>query len=278
MERRFDLELIGFCGFYETALGDYLDDDLNYELEHLYDSLSKLKVNEFNCWYDLDYKQFKKDVADIAMDNFIKVGNEELADVLELVPTGKVAEVNSPREYNFTTDRIFKQVIVKEQEYLKLIGFLLGKKDLVKQVLENHFTSYDGFISFYSPTLEYWLSIPFNSLTDLQFSYLYHCALCVRLYENSNYRHDNNGDEIEDIVNVYQYFVRELENNVYDDLTMCFNDYVNLGQYQRELRQALDKEQVIVSNECIDNINDTLFGLTYCKINDNNELVLHSSN
>ena len=76
--RTFEIELVGFCGFYETALGEYLDNGLNYDLEHLHDSLSKLKVNEFNCWYDLDYKQYMKDVADLAMDKFIDLGNENL--------------------------------------------------------------------------------------------------------------------------------------------------------------------------------------------------------
>ena len=269
-EKTFDVELVGFCGFYDTALGDYLDNGLNYDLEHLHDSLSKLKVNEFNCWYDLDYKQYMKDVADLAMDRFIELGNENLEDVIALVPTGKVAEVSSPREYNFTTDRIFKQVKITEQDYYKLVGFLSGKKELAKQVFENHFTSYDGFTSFYSNKLDYWLHLDWETLTDLQFSYIYHCALCVRLFENDYYRHDNNGDDMNDIMNVYSYAIRELENNVYDDFDTPYTDYVNWGQYQKELRHALDKENV---EDTDDVANNTLWDLTEYAINSKNQLV-----
>lgn len=269
-EKTFDVELVGFCGFYETALGEYLDNGLNYDLEHLHDSLSKLRVNEFNCFYDLDYKRFEKDVADFSMDRFIELGNENLEDIITLVPTGKVADVSSPRAYNFTTDRIFKQVKVTEQDYYKLVGFLLGKQELAKQVVENHFTSYDGFTSFYSNKLDYWLHLDWETLTDLQMSYLYHCALCVRLYENDYYRHDNNGDSINEIMNVYLYAIRELENNVYDDFDTPYTDYVNWGQYQKELRHALDREQV---QDTDDVANHTLWDLTEYAINSKNQLV-----
>ena len=33
MQRNFDLELVGFNGFYDTALGDFLDDQVDYALE-----------------------------------------------------------------------------------------------------------------------------------------------------------------------------------------------------------------------------------------------------
>ena len=69
--RVFDLEFVGFCGFYETLLGDYLDDNLNCDLENMDDSLSKLKINEFNCFYNMDYKQYMKDVADVVMAKYI---------------------------------------------------------------------------------------------------------------------------------------------------------------------------------------------------------------
>lgn len=272
-KRNFDLELIGFHGFYETALGDYIEDSLNYDLENLHDSLSKLRVNEFKCWWTIDNKQFMEDVADVAMANFIKAGNDLLSDVFKLIPTNKHAKVSSPREYNFTTDRIFKQVVVNKEDYDKLVKFLISKKDLVKKVIEFHFTSYDGFTSFHPNTLDHWLNLKWDSLTDLQLSYLYHCALCVRLFESDYYREDSYGNTIGDIIDVYYYFVRELENNTYDDLEMNYNDYVDLGQYQKELRCALDKAGVVVSKQCEDVINDTLWALTSCRINENNELV-----
>lgn len=272
-EKRFKLEMVGFCGFYETMFSEYLDDGLNYDLENLHDSLSKLKINEFNSWYEWNFKQYQVDVADIVMRLFIEMATDLVGDIVKLNTTNKNAIVSSPKFYNFETDRISKQVIVSENDYNKLVGFLLGKKELAKQVIERHFTSYDGFTSFHPNTLEHWLNLEWNELTDLQFSYLFHCALCIRLYESGYYRKDNNGDTIDNINDVYDYAIRELENNAYDDLEMCYTDYVNLCQYHRELRKALDKENVVVSDECADTINDTLWALTECEINDKNELV-----
>ena len=76
--RNFELELVGFCGFYDSIFSDYLDDSLNYDLECLHDSLSKLHINEFNCWYEWNYKQYEKDVAEIAMTQFLLLGNDML--------------------------------------------------------------------------------------------------------------------------------------------------------------------------------------------------------
>lgn len=271
--RNFNLELVGFCGFYDSIFSDYLDDSLNYDLENLHDSLSKLHINEFRCWYEWNYKQYEKDVAEIAMTQFLLLGNDMLKDLMQLKITGKDVVVASPAFYNFETDRISKQVIVKETDYQRLVGFLIGNKKLVKQVIERHFTSYDGFTSFHPNTLEHWLNLEWNELTDLQFSYLYHCALCVALFECKYYRHDNNGDSIDNINDVYEYAIRELENNVYDDLDMCYTDYVDLWQYHRELNKALDKENVVVSDECADIINGTLWELTQCRITDKNVLI-----
>ena len=141
---------------------------------------------------------------------------------------------------------------------------------MAKQVFENHFTSYDGFTSFYSNKLDYWLHLDWDVLTDLQMSYLYHCALCVRLFENDYYRHDNNGEDMNDIMNVYFYAIRELENNVYDDFDTPYTDYVNWCQYQKELRPALDREKV---QDTDDVANHTLWDLVEYAINTSNQLV-----
>lgn len=269
--RKFDLEMVGFCGFYETLLGDFLDEQLNYDLENLDDSLSKLKINEFNCWQNLDYKQYEIDTADMVMDKFLDFAKEMLCDIIDLKPTGKQATVSSPKFYNFTTDKIFKQVEIKEYEYHKLVGFLLGQEELTKKVLARHFTSYEGFTSFYSNKTDYWLRLNWNELTDLQFSYLVHCALAIRLWLDESWRLDDDGTKLDNINDVYDNFVRTVEKETYYDMPFGYSDYVNWGQYQRELRHALDREMVADTDDVC---NDVLWVLVdNYTINDKNELV-----
>lgn len=57
----------------------------------------------------------------------------------------KFESIISPKQYNFTTDRLFCNVL--ESELLNLYN-LVDKKILAETIKEK-FTSYDGFISFY---------------------------------------------------------------------------------------------------------------------------------
>jgi len=60
-------------------------------------------------------------------------------------------EVTSPKEYNFTTDRCFVLIPVDEIERVaKEVD-----ETVLRKVLKDMFTSYDGFMSFYSNSLEH---------------------------------------------------------------------------------------------------------------------------
>lgn len=271
--RVFDLEFVGFCGFYETLLGDYLDDNLNCDLENMDDSLSKLKINEFNCFYNMDYKQYMKDVADVVMAKYISDLETYLRGIVKLNAIEGTVSVHSPREYNFTTDRVFQKVYISEDDYEKLVQFIKDNSYVATKFFHNHFTSYDGFTSFYSNKLDEWTSKKFNEVNELELSYLIRCALVIRLYNNTNWRYNNDGDEVNDVAELERNYTSELEDDVYEDMETPYSDYVDWGLYQKELRRAIDRERVMVKVE--DVLNDTLWWLTdNCKINEHNELVL----
>lgn len=73
-----------------------------------------------------------------------------LSDQLE-VPL-KYESMESPRFYNFETDRIFAHI--EEEDLLKLHDRV--DEGILRDVLRRRFTSYDGFISHYSPYLNDW--------------------------------------------------------------------------------------------------------------------------
>jgi hypothetical protein len=64
----------------------------------------------------------------------------------------KFAELVSPREYNFTTDRILVNI---DPVHIRFIRDNVDADRLAKSLKEK-FTSRDGFISFYSPDLADW--------------------------------------------------------------------------------------------------------------------------
>ncbi len=62
------------------------------------------------------------------------------------------AELSSPKEYNFETDRIFCDIELKEVQRL----FNMVKRDDLAALVKERFTDRSGFISFYSSDLDKW--------------------------------------------------------------------------------------------------------------------------
>ena len=275
-KRVFDLEFVGFSGFYQGIFSDYIDIALDNDLCNLHDSLSKLKINEFNCWQEMDYKQYRLDVASWIMDYYITNLNKYIGWLVEfhVEDVENIYVVDSPREYNFVTDRVFAKVSINKEQFNKLMSYLRANTYVVDKVIRGHFTDYDGFHSYYPNKLDYWLGREFEKANDLELSYLVHTALCVALYNDINWRYKDD-DEIVSVYEIYGNFKQELEDEVYYDNDIGYSDYVNWGLYQKELRHALDREKVVLSEASADVINDTLWPLVDdWKINENNELVL----
>ena len=76
------------------------------------------------------------------------------------IPLGlKFESISSPREYNFTTDRLFCYIPCDVVERLFAASAADGHSNLLA-VIKDRFTSYDGFLSHYDNELEPWLAKP----------------------------------------------------------------------------------------------------------------------
>lgn len=62
--------------------------------------------------------------------------------------------MDSPKFYNFTTDRIFCKIELAEVKRL----FAIVDKTVLDKAIVDAFTSYDGFSSFYKNSLDQWPS------------------------------------------------------------------------------------------------------------------------
>ena len=71
-----------------------------------------------------------------------------------MLSNGKV--MDSPREYNFTTDRVYAHIPVNVVLALFARSAAEGHARL-RETIRERFTSYDGFHSHYDTTLDTWL-------------------------------------------------------------------------------------------------------------------------
>lgn len=160
------LTTIPFSGFYETCWSQAIDDEESHYAEYYanemqeeiadYLRLSESEVSEilFRVTdYKIAYSRFAKAYAD-AYNKWI---SEALGWNLGL----EFESLDSPREYNFCTDRIFCYIPL---ESVKRLFAISAKEDhnQLKEVIRERFTSRDGFISFYSNNLEEWVNKPLS--------------------------------------------------------------------------------------------------------------------
>jgi hypothetical protein len=129
------LTTIPFSGFYESVHSMRIDDAIN---QH-FDDHEGSGENKTPWHLDLNYSKAMNEYAKDYLDAFSK----EIGIPLEY------DDLESPKEYNFTTDRIF--AYINEEDLIKLRDSL--DTDDLEKMIADRFTSRDGFSSFYQNSL-----------------------------------------------------------------------------------------------------------------------------
>jgi hypothetical protein len=127
-----------FSGFYETAWGGDWDSHLENESDHFgvvikYDYL------------DIDYAKYQNDIAEYYT-------GEVETDLVKggFITSMKFQKVNSPREYNFSTDKLDVELTITEDNYSKIVEYLENNDEDFKDYITANFSDRSGFYSFYS--------------------------------------------------------------------------------------------------------------------------------
>ncbi len=134
------LSTIPFSGFYESRHSESLE----WALEMLFsddngDAIPGLLEEAF---WRVDWAKVHLAYAQMYCDQFTEAAQIKV--VFE--------SLQSPREYNFTTDRIFVHIDLAEVERL----LTSVDRDIMKDLAEQRFTSRSGFVSFYDPDYTTW--------------------------------------------------------------------------------------------------------------------------
>ena len=146
---------IPFDGFYESFISADIEHQIELDTEY-YSELYDLNESEeellCNSFLNINSYKFYNQIAKDYTNFYIDALNERLKG-FTLKATYKCFE--SPREYNFSTDRIF--IEIEENHCIDFIKYIIKnyKKELEKKI-EDRFRSRSGFISFYKNSIDLW--------------------------------------------------------------------------------------------------------------------------
>lgn len=136
--------LIPFAGFYQT----WHDGEFDNALEYMFDpegsgaEFSGSLAQRF--WDTIDWRAAQTAYAKDYVQNFATALGCKVCEFEEMV---------SPREYNFTTDRLFARFDAAELRAILARADIRAELDIVAADM---FTSRSGFISSYSPDVASW--------------------------------------------------------------------------------------------------------------------------
>lgn len=184
-----DFQLPSFTGFYNSIwLSDYDDERFRQDCDERGITL----VDQWN----LNFTKFKNAVGEAYAGHISWLMERDLhLSGFKLI----FSEVVSPREYNFSTDRIFCTLEVKNlSSFLGSIVQLITpvKDNLAKMIYDNH-TSCSGFVSFMDNGLDEWIARLSQDAEDnvIYLSYLVYYLIILHGGFNSSYSIDDEAYE-----------------------------------------------------------------------------------
>ena len=142
-----NIKLPLFNGFYtsieESITNDLIEKDIEYYKE-TYD----LDIDED----DVDYQSLRKKLVDEICDTVETMINDYLCIDFKIIKS----ELVSPKEYNFTTDKIYVDCEIDIEQLLQLVEY---QKENLSELIEtdDRYHSYSGYICFVSNVLDEWI-------------------------------------------------------------------------------------------------------------------------
>jgi hypothetical protein len=132
--------VLPFSGFYNSLHDEAIDHQeeqmFSFDDGQVHDSLYE------HYWKHMDHGKLYEKYAESYV--------EAVSDLTELEL--EFDGLSSPREYNFTTDRIFASI--SRKSLAKVVRAVRGER--LKKMAKEMFTSGPGFISYYSPDISEW--------------------------------------------------------------------------------------------------------------------------
>ena len=135
---------VPFCGFYDSFASLMIDNLIESEMDYYREELGITEEELDSIFSDIDYSE--------TFDQYVRCYFRKFVGELDKDIEAEFKLLQSPREYNFTTDRIFADFYLSD--LIKI--YKQVDKEKLKELVKERFTSYDGFHSFYSGDIEDW--------------------------------------------------------------------------------------------------------------------------
>ena len=218
---------IPFEGFYNSFISADIDHEIEIDTEYyseLYD------LNEFeeellcNSFLNINSYKFYNQIAKDYTNFYIDALNEKLKG-FTLKARYKCLE--SSREYNFETDRIF--IEIEENHCIEFIKYIIQnyKKKLEKRI-EDKFRSRSGFISFYKNSIDLWTK-------DFKEWDCNMIGTCFELFDL---------EEEEINYSLREYLSETISENLYNTLDKEGKDLLDKKQKEKDKKELMDKQQL----------------------------------
>lgn len=188
-----------FPGFYHSIFCDP-DEFIDYEKED--ERYYKQKGFDTEVEYNyIDFNEYKRDVGKAFMEKYVEKINDILPSIItnnidfkfEIVDDSII--INSPRYYNFTTDKCYCQITTNIQTLAKIKEYTLNLKG-AKEYIYSRYTSRDGYISFIDNRISYWKSLPIEKYEENMLIALLDMLLILYDRNNGDPTNDNIIDSI----------------------------------------------------------------------------------
>jgi len=214
---------IPFQGFYNSLYSYAIDSEIENSIDYYYKEYELTEAQRdtlANGYLEKNISEFYYNVSKDYAEAFIY----EIERDTGLSLNARFESMESPREYNFQTDRLF--IELPEASAVAFINYILANhKEQLENLIEQRFTSRSGFISHYDNTLEAW-----GDPSEWDYNQL---GTCFEIFEYLE-------DEIYDSYNIYE----SIHNGLADTLSDAADKMLDRCLEKREIREANERAQL----------------------------------
>ena len=176
-------QLCFFPGFYESSLDAMIDQEIEMEMDNK--DLTYEDIED-----QLDYNAARQAISKAWVNAF----SQEIGIYFEFV------ELWSPREYNFTTDKVYAEISNEDIKKIYDKVHVTAEKQYVEafdHILKSWFTPYDGFCPYYSNDVDQW-NKNWDELNEIEAS-VYLAVEVIQHYDEQSFQ-----KTLEDVSSVYE--------------------------------------------------------------------------
>ena len=216
------ISTIPFQGFYNSLYSYAIEGEIESSLDWYtedYDLTEAQRDTLANGYLEKNTSEFYYNISKDYAESFIYEIERETG----LSLNARFESMESPREYNFQTDRLF--IELPEASAVAFVDYILANhKEELEKLIAQRFTSRDGFWSNYKNTLEAW-----GNPSEWDLNQLGTCFEIFEYLENEIYEHS-----------IYE----SISNGLADTLGDAADKMLDRCLEKKEIREANERAQL----------------------------------